>query len=92
MTNEMKLLQALCEALGFEVETTLDYQERKESKEAAMKINTLPVGGNPERVLATIGNGVMLDIDEGEIYTSLLINPIVDYKLHKRNDGLSYDE
>ena len=29
MENEMKLLMALCDALGFDVETTLDYQERE---------------------------------------------------------------
>ena len=79
MTNEMKLLYALCEALGFEVEIILDYKERKESKDSAMRYNQ----GTPgmDRVLACTGPNQTLHIDENREYTSLLINPIVDYKL-----------
>ena len=37
MSKEFDLIYALCEALGFEVETALNYQERKESVENAME-------------------------------------------------------
>jgi hypothetical protein len=85
MTNEMKLLYALCEALGFEVETTLDHAPRKESKAEAMVINqgTEVYSGSP-RALATQGAAGMLLIDEDGLYTSLLVEPIVDFRLHRK--------
>ena len=86
MTNEMKLLHALCEALGFEVETTLDYMPRKEGKSSAMK-HIRVMGPPTDRVLSSTGPFGKLDIDQDGEYTSLLISPVVDYKLHKRTDG-----
>jgi len=80
MTNEMKLLQALCEALGFEVETTLDYMPRKENKSAAMKYNR---GPRQDRSLAVDGPDRALAIDSDGRYTSLLTTPVIDYKLTK---------
>jgi len=82
MTQEMKLLHALCEALGFEVETTLDYMERREPAHTAIKdYNT---GHRVDRVLASEGPHNRLTIDTDGSYTSLLISPIVDYKLTKK--------
>jgi len=87
MTNEIKLLLALCKALGFEVETTLDYQERKENMQVAMKYNSAwPPQRTDRRILASSGPHNQLDIDKDGLYTSLLIDPVVDYKLHKRED------
>ncbi|GAG24976.1 unnamed protein product, partial [marine sediment metagenome] len=37
MTNEMKLLTALCDALGFEVEIERDYDDRKVDYAQAMQ-------------------------------------------------------
>ena len=56
MTNEMKLLTALCDALGFEVDTVLDYQEReyKLTKKGAEVIKCNKCG-------TRIGNGLPLD-------------------------------
>lgn len=77
MSQEMKLLMALTEALGFEVETTLDYQERK---------THTPVGLECGRVCESDGQGYIRD--EHGVYTSRLAAPIVDYKLTKRADIL----
>jgi len=82
MSNEMKLIMALCDALGFEVETTIDYQPRKENKQSAMNWNSGRQG--LERVLATTGTGNMLDIDDNDEYTSLLTSPVIDYKLTQK--------
>ena len=79
MTQEMKLLYALCDALGFDVEVNLDYMERKESKESAMQYKQGRVG--MDRVLAASENGD---------YTSLLVSPVVDYKLTRKPITLSY--
>jgi len=83
MSEEMKLIKALCDALGFDVVTTTDRKERKETKSAAMIIN-----GNRKtgRTLGVRGNGVMLDIDEDGMYTSYLINPEISYKVITKID------
>ncbi len=82
MSKELKLITALCEALCFEVITKVDYQERKETKEAAMRYNR---GGgitrNRELVCKDIHNA--LDIDADGMYTSVLINPIISYEVKK---------
>ena len=82
MSKEFDLIYALCEAMGFEVETTLDYQERKESYDNAIRINKGGYGG--DRALASAGPYGKLVIDADGEYTSLLVTPIVDYKLIKR--------
>lgn len=84
MSQEMKLLEALCDALGFDVEKTIDRQERKETEYDARKYNR-GFGSSTDRALRT-KQGQMLDIDSDGMYTSYLINPIVSYKL-KRRDG-----
>lgn len=83
MSQEMKLLLALTEALGFEVETTLDYQERKEPKHIA--IPTYNSGRTDlDRELVAEGPHNMLLIDEDGMYTSMLKSPIVDYKVRAK--------
>jgi hypothetical protein len=79
MSDEMKLLRALCDALGFEVETTLDYAPRRENKTTAMAYNSGRTG--MDRCLASSGPHNKLDIDENGDYTSLLKSPIVEYKV-----------
>ncbi len=81
MSEEMKLIVALCSALGFKVERTIDRKERKETKDNAMKYNT---GHVTERKLTY--SGVMLDIDKDGMYTSYLTEPEVSYKLIKDGD------
>ncbi len=70
MSNEIKLLMALIDALGFEVETTIDREIR---------------GQDPDRIhhewLKQQGRRVVTDL-HGEC-TSQLIEPIVSYKLSK---------
>ena len=84
MNNLEKKLDALIDALGFDVETTLDYQERKISESEAMRINNRPCGVPSDYVVAT-NRGQMLDIDSEGMYTRLLHTPIIDYKLTKKN-------
>lgn len=76
----MKLIMALCDALGFKVEKTIDRQERKETKENAMRYNR-GYGYITDRGLVTSGECEMLDIDEDGMYTSFLIDPIIEYKV-----------
>lgn len=82
MTDEMKLLQELCKALGFEIETILDRDERKESKSNAREYNSgIRYPAIQGRTLShTFG---AYDIDEDGMYTSYLIKPIISYKLTK---------
>ena len=85
MTQEMKLLMALTEALGFEVETTLDYDERKIPPE--LKDGMLSHGalfGAKRRLVYNEGYGNGLLIDEDGMYVSRLTTPIVDYKLRAK--------
>jgi hypothetical protein len=85
MSKEFELIYALCEALGFEVETELDYMPRKETIESAREHNSGFPNKRSDRVLASIGPHNKLDIDEDEMYTSLLISPVVSYKLTRNN-------
>ena len=81
MSQEMKLLTALCEALGFEVVTDLDYKERKECQSVAMEINLGQYNG--DRVLMSEGQQCKLRIDKNGLYTSLLKSPVVSYSLKR---------
>ncbi len=82
MSEEMKLITALCEALGFEVVVKHDRKERKEHKDAAMRYNN--IGLSLERALATKGPVNMFEIDEDGMYTSYLIEPEISYELIKK--------
>jgi len=84
MRNEEKLLRALCDALGFSVQTTHDYKERQETGTAASQINN--GRSTNDRVLLTEGPNLKLLIDPNGEYTSRLKKPIVDYKLHPKID------
>tara|TARA_R110002020_G_scaffold436195_1_gene646390 strand:+ start:54 stop:353 length:300 start_codon:yes stop_codon:yes gene_type:complete len=91
MTNEMKLLIALCDALGFEVDTVLDYQEREVSQSDGHKhierINSL-----------SNGNMTLKSFDQEWIrskdgsYFTMLVIPEVEYKLTKKSDGKKWGE
>jgi len=86
MTNEMKLLQELCKALGFQVETIIDREERKETKLTAKRFQKGLVTPSEARRLKRSWSGAMLDIDEDGMYTSYLIDPIISYKLTKTGE------
>ena len=79
MTNEMKLLMAMCDALGFEVETTLDYQE-------TITYRTPQNGHNKAGVVFSTDNSGAYIIDDDGKYKLRLETPIVDYKLTKREE------
>jgi len=77
MTQEMKLLMAMCDAMGLEVTTIIDYQPRKETETGARHWND-GYSGRDRHLSATAGR---IDIDEDGMRTSLLKAPIVDYKV-----------
>jgi len=89
MSEEMKLLKELCNALGFEVGTIIDRKERKEHGDNVMRYNKGI--GYPEQDRRLLGgkgkHGDMLDIDEDGMYTSYLIKPVINYKLTKREEN-----
>ena len=89
MSEEMKLLMAMCDALGFAVEVNRDYKEQKESKSNAMRHNTGAFEKGTDRNLVCepesggpFCQGILL-IDDDGLYTSRLIDPILSYKLTK---------
>ena len=65
MSDEMKLLEALCDALGFDVKRDIDYQPRVES---SMRSSDRPDSGR--RCVH----------DQGT-FTSYLTDPLVSYTL-----------
>lgn len=81
MSDEMKLLMAMCDALGFEVEIIKDYQKRTELVEAAKLYISLPSLKHSRRLTSTNGK---YDIDEYGFYTSMLTDPVLDFKLTKK--------
>ena len=88
MTDEMKLLMALCDALGFGVEVTMDREPRKETKEMAMCHNTgIGWPHTDRRLVCEDHHSGRLLIDKDGLYTSELRDPIVSYKLHKKARG-----
>lgn len=82
MSQEMKLLEALCDALGFEVERMLDYQEQKIPPHQHCSRN-LGFGEKVSRASVTDGTGKYIT-DKNGFYTSRLITPIVDFKLRAK--------
>ncbi len=79
MSDEMKLLQALCHALGFLVHVETDYQEIREPH--YIHLDKMPKG----RKFKSDLNGEWVRDEEGG-YTSMLIEPAVTYKLIKKED------
>lgn len=80
MTNEMKLIMALCDALGFDVEETPHYNYRLVLKEEADLF--ADTGYIDDRRL-TMVDGRFLVNNKG-MYQSELIKPEITYKLVKR--------
>jgi len=78
MTNEMKLLTALCEALGFEVE------EERDSRRIAVNMPVIDFSAISKLTMA----GMALDtidgkyvIDDDGLYSASLITDEITYKL-----------
>lgn len=85
MTNEMKLITALCEALGFEIKIERDFKERKEGKTNAMHYQSnIDYPQTMGRRLQHTGQRLKIDKDGN--YTSQLIEPVLSYKLIKRSE------
>ena len=83
MNNTDKLLRAFIEVSGYEIETVLDYKEVKMPQSEAMRHNT-PWGAATTEYQLVSSKGCMLDIDEDGLYTARLREPIVDYKVTKK--------
>ena len=84
MNDEMKLLCALCEALGFEVNVDLDYNESKISGDHAQKAGYFEMRRDIPWKLKSSKNMGLSDIDEDGMYTSVLKEPITSYTLTKK--------
>ena len=83
MTEEMKLITALCESLGFKVEVEHDYDERKEPKRNISRYQSMMAHTHSDgRELKHICGTYVID-KNGE-YTTKLIKPITTYKLTKK--------
>jgi len=87
LSEEMKLLRSLCEALGFDVTVDFDYQEQKETQEQFLKhidhVRMFP-HAHKDRHFITDGTQAYLIDDEGN-YTSELKKPISSYILTKKS-------
>lgn len=89
MTNEMKLLMAMCDAMGFEVETTNSHS-RKITRDEARAIgyfSAKPFGYTADKWLVTdeaMESQPRYLIDSDGMYTEAWVKPIVDYKLTKK--------
>jgi len=86
MSDEMKLITALCEALGFDVVKTEDYSGRIENKEIAHRmIEDVSHFLRSDRKLVTdIVCAYLIDSDGN--YKSELVKPEVSYKLDRHID------
>jgi len=80
MSEEMKLLMALCDALGFEVKKHADVKERQETALAAK--HHMNHYAHTDRQLLDI-NGE-LAIDSNGMYTSYLRTPETSYTVNKK--------
>ena len=79
MSDEMKLLQALCDALGFLVHVETDYKETREPHFIHPEHQSLG-----KRKFKSHCAQFIRDEEGG--YISMLIDPIVTYKLIKKED------
>lgn len=88
MTNEMKLLMAFIEASGFEVDRGTDYQETEITEaNGHMMIGRIQNNLNDGYKLKLNG-GAYVRGDNGS-YFRLLSNPVVSYKVTKKELALS---
>ena len=76
MSDEMKLLQALCEALGFLVNVETDYQDRYLCADEFL---------SSDRFLKINSDGRYVRNEE-DLPLTKLKDPIVTYKLIKKED------
>jgi hypothetical protein len=83
-SDEMKLLEVLIDALGFKIEVTEDYQERKVGVlRMSQVMPSFPVKDRQTIIKSTNG---AYDIDEKGLYTERLVNPIVSYTLTPKGE------
>ncbi len=80
MSDEMKLLMAMCEATGLKVSIKLDYEAELVKWSPAFPIKNY---SNPYRRLATKPGSNEYDINSDGLYTSLLVEPVKSYKVEK---------
>lgn len=78
----MKLLMALCDAMGFAVEVQSDFSEVKVDGATASQIS-MGYARDAVRVLKRAPSGEALQDAKG-MYTSVLIEPIISFELIKR--------
>jgi hypothetical protein len=83
-----KKLDALINALGFDVKVELDFKERKESPSNQMLFTAAHINYPHTKGRRLAGSyGAAFDIDDEGNYTSMLIDPIASYTLIKRSEG-----
>lgn len=89
MTDEMKLLMALCDAMGFDVKRTSDFKGCEISEEEGHSMIQSTIRGHARDYhLEVEGNGVggaAYKRGENNSYFKRLKSPIVDYKLTRRS-------
>lgn len=90
MSNTDKLLRAFIEAQGLEIETLLDYKERDMSEVEAMAHNKGFGCATGYRLLTVPGSQELL-IDDNGNYKGVLIEPVVDYKVTKKEAQVCFD-
>ena len=87
MSEELKLITALCEALGFKVEIERNYDVRTINKHDARRVSSITDYPDTRgRRLICEDNSTKLLIDDDGQYKSQLIKPILSYKLIKGNE------
>ncbi len=82
MSEELKLITALCEAMGFDVERTEDYKVEKTDSLIIPFFNTYQ-----KRRLVTKKLSTKYKIDNDGMYESELIKPEISYKLIPRAEN-----
>lgn len=88
MSNEMKLLRALCEALGFEVVTNVDYQESEMTDSTFSSYSWVGIYGwlrTSGRDFKNDGMGGYARNENGNRIT-VLKEPVVTYELKKKGE------
>ena len=85
MNNIEKKLDALIDALGFDVEITKDYKAKKLTKDQARRHFTCGQGNQSDWSLLKHLNGQDYVIDDDGMYLERLVSPNIDFKLTKRN-------
>jgi hypothetical protein len=87
MSDEMKLLLAMCDAMDLTVEAVLDYKDRKATpEEFNLHQQSIPLMMVPPTwVYVTDGEGAY-DRDEDGNYTARLYHPEQGFKVTKRTN------